>query len=293
MSAAAKGAGKTPQMGGWHLGLRAVSRGWLVLCLVFLVLPLAFCVIASLQGQIGPFVLPKSYSLAAYGNIPGIFFSAAWTSARLALSASILALVVSLPAALWVGRRTGAGSRVFEALFKSSAQVPSIIIGVSLYSYYVKAQSVIGFGARGTFLGLLIGHFVLVEPYMFTTLTARAATLPADLEEAAQTLGASRWFVLWRVQLPLMLSAVVSALLLCAVLSFDDVAVSLFLIGPGVTTLSVAMYSFAEQSLSPVVFAVGVLTILAVFVVVVPVQRLIDRDRREIGAGSRRARMGA
>ena len=70
--------------------------------------------------------------------------------------------------------------------------------------------------------------------------------------------------VFFLVTLPNIAPALVSAWLLTFTLSFDDVVVSEFLSGPGVTTLPQVIFSYARRGVNPSIYAAATLLIAAV-----------------------------
>ena len=77
------------------------------------------------------------------------------------------------------------------------------------------------------------------------------------MELAARSLGASGWNTFRLVTLPLIRPGIVASLVFTFILSFDDVAVSLFLSSPTATTLPVRIYAYIDQNYDPLVTAVS------------------------------------
>ena len=99
--------------------------------------------------------------------------------------------------------------------------------------------------------------------------------VPRDLEEAAWTLGATRLRAAWRITLPLAAPGAVAAGALCFLVSFDETVISLFLVGPRLTTLPVEMFRYAESRTDPLVAALAMTLILVALAVVLLVERLV------------------
>jgi len=72
----------------------------------------------------------------------------------------------------------------------------------------------------------------------------------------------------------------VAAWLLTFTLSFDDVVISEFLSGPGVTTLPQAIFTYARRGINPTVYAAATLLIATVTVVIVTYSVSIARAQR-------------
>ena len=68
--------------------------------------------------------------------------------------------------------------------------------------------------------------------------------------------------VIWRVTLPAMRSGIIAAALFAFVISFENLELALFLTGPGVTTLPVAVLQYLEYHIDPLVSAVAVAQIV-------------------------------
>ncbi|MGH8857987.1 MAG: ABC transporter permease, partial [Polaromonas sp.] len=105
------------------------------------------------------------------------------------------------------------------------------------------------------------------------------------LEEAAMDLGCRPMQVFFLVTLPNIAPALVSAWLLAFTLSFDDVVISEFLSGPGVTTLPQVIFSYARRGVNPSIYAaatilIGVVSlgIISYSVAVMRRQRRLDRE---------------
>lgn len=77
-------------------------------------------------------------------------------------------------------------------------------------------------------------------------------------------LGADRWRTLIRVTLPVIRPAVVAAALFSFVVSFGNLEISLFLVGPGQTTLPIAILQYLEWKIDPTVAAVSLIQIVII-----------------------------
>src|SRR2546427_66105 len=87
-----------------------------------------------------------------------------------------------------------------------------------------------------------------------------AATLQGfdiRFEQAAQSLGASRFTALWRVTLPLIMPGVLSAALFAFLTSFDELLIPLFLSGVEVQTLTVRVWNSLLLEVDPTIAAVS------------------------------------
>jgi putative spermidine/putrescine transport system permease protein len=89
------------------------------------------------------------------------------------------------------------------------------------------------------------------------------------------TMGASRLRALWEVVIPLVAPGLLSALVFAFIVSFGDVYISLFLSGPGRTTLPIEIFSYMQWESTPVVAAITTVQILLIVVLGLVVVRLV------------------
>jgi putrescine transport system permease protein len=112
-----------------------------------------------------------------------------------------------------------------------------------------------------------------------------------SIEEAAMDLGARPHQVFFLITLPNIFQAILAAFLLAFTLSFDDVVISEFLSGPGVSTLPQVIFGYARRGINPTVYAAATLLIVTVTIVIVAyavwVARSTRRREREIQAATR------
>jgi len=97
--------------------------------------------------------------------------------------------------------------------------------------------------------------------YATVVIQSRLSEMDRSLEEAAMDLGCKPVQVFFLVTLPNIAPALVSAWLLSFTLSFDDVVISEFLSGPGVTTLPQVIFSYARRGVNPSIYAAATLLI--------------------------------
>jgi len=95
--------------------------------------------------------------------------------------------------------------------------------------------------------------------------------------------GASRWQTLVHVTLPSIAQGIMAGAIFGFILSFDEAAVSLFLIDVDTTTLPIAIMSHIEYSVDPSVTALSSMLILATLLLTVVLERLFGL-RRVLGA---------
>ena len=105
--------------------------------------------------------------------------------------------------------------------------------------------------------------------YASVVIQSRLKDMDRSIEEAALDLGCRPYQVFFLVTLPNMSQALIAAWLLTFTLSFDDVVVSEFLAGPGVTTLPQVIFNYARRGVNPSIYAAASILMLVVTLAVV------------------------
>ena len=247
-----------------------VSRAWLGAVFAFLYAPLFFLILFSFNstrqdGEFTGFSLRWYDALLADPRLVEGFF----LSLRVALMTACLSVVLGTFAAYALVRF---GRFQFKPLFSGMINaplvMPEVIVGLSLLLLMVAVQRVVGWPERG-FLTIVLGHTLLGMAYATVVIQSRLQEMDSSLEEAAMDLGCKPLQVFFLVTLPNMTQAMVAAWLLTFTLSFDDVVISEFLSGPGVTTLPQVIFSYARRGVNPAIYAAASLLIAAVSVAVI------------------------
>lgn len=243
-------------------------------------------------------VLASSFTAAEYTSFPPRGLSLRWyveildheefleslrVSAGVAVAAAAAALVVGTLVALALARYRFPGRTVLGGLFMSPLLLPSLILGIALLQFYT------WLGVTKSWVTLVLGHVVLTTPYVIRLVGASLAGFRQELERAAQNLGATRAQTFRWVTLPLIRPGLLAGAAFAAIISFDDVNISLFLASPKTVTLPVRIFSYIEQTFDPLVTAVSSLLILISTVAIVALEWTIGVGRL-FGAESRQAR---
>ena len=230
---------------------------------VLLVFPLSFSADRAMAWP------PSGFSLRWYVALAGNaeLMSAARNSLFLGLAVTAVALVAGMPAAMILARRQFHGREALLAVLTAPLLLPTIVLALGLLIVFV------GYGLVGSWIGVLMAHLVVALPYAIRVLMTAASTLPASVEEAASSLGARPLTVFRRVTLPLMLPGVVATCAIVFLVSFDEVVISLFVVGPRLTTLPVALFRYVESRTDPLVAAVSALLVLLTLAVVLILER--------------------
>ena len=255
-------------MSGWLN--RHISSVWLGAVFAFLYAPLAFLVVFSFNSTRQDAIF-TGFSLRWYGALmqDSRIVDGFLLSLKVALTSATLATLLATLAA-YALVRSGAfrGRSWMSAMLNAPLVMPEVIIGMSLLLLFVGFERMAGWPDRGA-LTIVLGHTLLGMAYAAVVIESRLKELDRTLEEAAMDLGCRRESVFFLVMLPNMTQALGAAWLLTFTLSFDDVVISEFLSGPGITTLPQVIFGYARRGINPSIYAAAALLMLIVTVSVV------------------------
>jgi putative spermidine/putrescine transport system permease protein len=243
-------------------GARALVWAASLLVIGFLALPSLFVIPVSFTA--GSFIEfpPRGFSLRwyeVYLGSPG-WVAATTRSLIVALATGVLATVLGTAASFALVRRRIVGRTGVLALVLAPLVLPRIIIAVALFYLYARL------GLVGTVLGLVLGHTVLAVPYVVITVMAVLKSYDERLDQAAWSLGASKWSTFWRITLPQIRGGVIAGFLFAFITSFDELTIALFVTGGSTSTLPRQMWNDLLLQVNPTLAAVS--TVILVFVTV-------------------------
>jgi putative spermidine/putrescine transport system permease protein len=182
----------------------------------------------------GSLLVDTSFTLENYIRIfsDDFFLRGLWTTLWLSLFATAISIVLGLPVAYFIVKRAGRLRGLLMALMLvplvSGALLPTLGLVNLLSTLGVVNGALKGLGLitsslelLGNVTGILIGLVQAFLPLMVLPLVTVLDRLPADFEDAAMSLGASRFHVWMRVLLPLAAPGILagSLLVFCAALT--------------------------------------------------------------------------
>jgi putative spermidine/putrescine transport system permease protein len=270
-------AGSTSSRHVGRLALRAVAG----LSLAYILLPIVFVIWLAFFAQEIPSFPPEGYSLKWFRAIPGDdrFVSGFLLSLQIAVVATSIGLALGIPAAVAIARARFAGRELLSNLLLMPLIVPGIVLGIAIYCFHVETEIATDLPILGSLVGLITAHVLITIPWTVRLITASLVGMDRSVEEAAQNLGANRLTTFRRITLPAILPGIVAAALFSFIASFGNLEMSLFLVGPGRTTLPIAILQYLEWKIDPTIAAVSVLQILFIGAIMLITDRFVRIGR--------------
>jgi putative spermidine/putrescine transport system permease protein len=247
-----------------------------VLVVVAVLLPLVPVAIWSFAYRWRfPDVLPAEWSLRAWEYV----FSGASQVGRgvvqgvvIALCATVLSLLISIPAGRALGLHTFRSKKLIQFLILAPTIVPGIAVVMGIHVLFIKLR------LTGTLLGVILVHLIPTTPYATMVMTSMFANYDPEYEEQARTLGASRWRVFRSITLPAIFPGLLVGGMFAFIISWGQYVLTL-LIGSGrVVTLPVLLFSFAGSGNNAVTAALSLLFVAPSILILLFTSRHLTRE---------------
>ena len=175
--------------------------------------------------QTPPTLLPREWQLSTFGDVVGDARFRNWmrTSVLIAVSTTVIVLVVGVPAAYVTARFRFPGRRWFLLLVLVTQMFSPTALVVGLYREFFALNLV------NTYLAVILTNAAFNLAFAVWILHGFFASIPTDVEEAAELDGAGRWTTLRLVMLPLTLPGLVTAVVFTFIAAWNEYVVALTL----------------------------------------------------------------
>ena len=188
----------------------------------------------------------------------GAVRQALWLSIQCSLAATLLSLLFGVPLSWLLARLDFPGRPVVRAVCTLSMVLPPVVGGVALF---------FSFGRRGLFgqyldrwfgitlpfttAGVIVAQTFVAMPFLVLSVEAGLRQADPRFEDAARTLGATRWYVFRRVTLPTVRPALIAGAVLAWARALGEFGATITFAGnfPGTTqTVPLATYLALESN---------------------------------------------
>ena len=223
---------------------------FVVLVYIFLFAPLVIIAMTSIGTENYIAFPPKGFSLQWFMNVftSESFMNSMITSLGISTIATVIALIIGMPAAYGLSRFDFKGKSLLKNFFFSPLMIPAIVVGFSLFQFLL--------------VKLNLTVTLVIIPYIIRVVGSSLEVFDYAIEEAAMSLGCKKSQTFFKVVLPNITSGVMAAFMLAFINSFNNVPVSMFLTGPGVSTLPITMMNYVEYNYDPTVSALSVILMI-------------------------------
>ena len=242
-------------------------------CAVILV-PIYWIISNSFKSLVDVFALKWVFS-PTLENFQRIFAAPLSIGDKLANSAivSLLAVLIAIPvatlAAYAFSRFELRGARALILAIVFSQFIPPVVI---VLPYFILLRDL---GLYDTRIGLALVELALVTPFAVLMLKSYIDQIPREIEEAAVMDGATRLRIILDIVAPLAAPGIVTAALLCFILTWNDFLFALILTSKDAVTMPVglAMFGGEEGVLWHLISAGGTLLMIPMLVLSLRIQK--------------------
>ncbi|NUM37128.1 MAG: iron ABC transporter permease [Candidatus Brocadiae bacterium] len=236
---------------------------------IFWIFPLVFCM---------PYILSLPVLLLAIGNIQNLYhtyFSLAqefWHSFALSIGSSFLILSLAMPLS-WMVLRKLFPRNFFFLVMLWIAILPSPLTAIGVLRIFTQASDIpfvsdLFLFLRDTDAILIMGLFIRYFPFVFLVCIVGMIYLPIQLEETASLFGYSRLQQFFYVVLPFSKNVLLLAFFTGFLLCLFDLNLTLLLVPPGITTLTIRIFTLLHYGVRSDVAIASLFLIFMAFCVI-------------------------
>ena len=258
------------------------SKIYTTLIFIFLYMPIAILILFSFNSSNSTNSL-DGLSLKWYKELfnDGATMIALRNTLLLAILSSVIATIIGTFAAYGINRMKN--KRVKNAVMAVNnipMMNPEIVTGISMMLLFVfvgnlvRSSSTLGFGT------VLIAHITFNLPYVILSVMPKFKQMDRHLPEAALDLGCTPVQSFFKVELPQIISGIISGLIMSFTLSLDDFVISYFTIGSGFETLPIRIYSMTKKRVTPDMYALSALIFVTILVLLLISNFSTDKEKK-------------
>jgi len=214
---------EAPIAGDTRKASRFVYKSAVVLLLAWVLVPIYFLLINTLSSPDTVNSFPKPFwpefdlgSLTFFANFAGML-TALKNSVLVATITMVLSIGVGAPAGYALSRFDFPGKELFRLLILLTRAFPLPLLALPLAVMFIRT------GLDDTVLGLALVHTTLAIPFAVLITFSLFSGIPLELEEAAWTLGCTRFTAFTKVVLPLILPGITASAIFAFVISWNEV----------------------------------------------------------------------
>ena len=246
-----------------------------ILTYTFILAPMIIIVAVSFNPSAAITFPPEGFSLKWYQNIftgHTDFVTGFANSIKIAVIATIFDIFIGVFASLSVTKYNFKGKSLLVSFFTSPMFIPSISFA------FVLMRTTASIKMFTPFTKILIGHIVIILPYIIRNTMSVLINFNWTLEDAAASLGANPRQVFFKITLPLIKPGIISGAMLAFLYSFDEAVISSFLTSAQFTTMPIQIINYMEFQFDPTVAAIATILMASSLIIMLVINKLVGLD---------------
>ncbi len=188
-----------------------MAYGWIVGILMLVLSPHLGILLMSLFKVWSFSILPEQFTFAHYLTIFSDAKQMIWNTILYCGLAAVIDVVLGAAIAYIVIRTTIPGRQILDHLVTVALAMPGLVLGIGYLRTFRDVELPFGAGAlTASWLIFVLAYSVRRLPYALRSCMAALTQVHPALEEAAESVGASRWRTIRRIVLPLMMGGLLA-----------------------------------------------------------------------------------
>jgi len=236
---------------------RVLTYALAILIALWILVPIYLIGVSAFGEKLSAYTYPRPFWPAPFTIETMAFFlksggviKSVQSSVIVALITLVLSTLIGAPAGYAIARFIFSGRDAFRLIVVSTRSFPIVILSIPLAVFFIE------WGMYDSVYSLALMHTALALPFTILVTSSVFASIPRDLEEAAQTLGCSQFQAFLLISLPLALPGLAAATLFTFVLSWNEVFAAVILTVRN-RTLPALVLTVLDESQLPYRFAGG------------------------------------
>ena len=253
--------------------MKFLSRFYIFIIFAILYAPILVVILFSFNasGNLSNF---SGFTLYWYKDLfrSGEAIEALKNSLILAVCSSALATILGTLASFSIAHSK---SKYYQSIMQSVSNIPmmnpDIVTGVSMMLLFVGAAIIFKLNNVLGFWTMLIAHTTFNLPYVILSILPKFKQMDKHLIEAALDLGCTPTQTFFKIEIPAIMSGIVSGLMMSFTLSLDDFVISHFVSSPDFKTLPLYIYNQTAHEVKFSMYALCTLIIVTILVLLIAV----------------------
>lgn len=215
-----------------------------IIFILWIALPLLMAILWSLVDPDHPWSYPQTFpeALSTYHWVHIFKYTAIgeaiFNSFLIAFATTLLSFLLSLPTAYALGRRNLRGRETL----KIGMLLPIVFPGMALALFL--GRVFITMGLSQSYVGVIMAHTIIAMPFMMRILTVSFESIPQEIIDAAENLGAGGWVKFSEIYFPMILPGFLAGSIFTFIASMEEFNLTFIIGAPDIQTIPTVLFSY-------------------------------------------------
>ena len=221
-------------------------------------------------------IIKPGYSFMNYKTVWPDLGPAIWNTFRICGGALVIIIVVAMLISYLVVRRRNVVNNVIDTMSMIPYIIPGAVIGIAMIMGFNSGALVL----TGTAWIMVVAMCIRRMPYTIRSSVAVLQQIPITVEEAASSLGASKFKTFWKITIPMMINGVAAGAIMTWVTLITELSSSVMLYSYKTITLNLLVYVLVVGGTDARACAAS--TVLTVFTIITLIVYMKVAKNKEI-----------